>query len=262
MTYIQEAITLLNNSGFAQLADVNPSQNLIGQTAVVRPVHIGQMLVAYLIGEIDTYHNVAQEPFKRLKKELEAAFDDTDLRSLCFELNIKYENLPGKTHREHLLELIDYGRRHGLLADLVTYCRKERPHVVWPDFPIVKTVSLKPKEELAVVVCISRRAMSDVAQFLTEKGTDCNYLLITSEPDYSKAAWLSKDKKWEPAVEDFYQIMQKAPGKKRHFFFAAPNPFVFAIGSVWSLVHDGDELYHWDGSSYVHVITSSRDWKR
>lgn len=262
MTYIQEAITLLNHSGFAQFADVNPKQNLTGQTAVVQPIHIGQMLLAYQMGEIDTYHNVAQESFVNFRKALEGTFNDDDLHALCFDLNIEYENLPGKTMNQRLLELIDYGKRNGLLADLVAYCRRERPYTVWPDFPNVKTITARPKDELAVVICITHLVLQRVADFLMGQGTDCNYLLIATSPDYAKAAWLPEDQKWGPAVSDFYQIMQKATAQKRHFFFAAPNPYVFAIGAAWGLVNDGDELYHWDGAKYVHVMTSAREWKQ
>lgn len=260
-THIQEAIHLLNHSGFAQFSDVKIGEVLPGDTAVVQPLHIGNMLIAYLISERDTYRNIEHEIIVTFMGNLKSAFNDSDLQTLCFVLTIPYENLAAKNHDGRIQELITYGQRHGRLSDLTAYCRRERPHIAWPDFPVVHAVSSKSKDKLAVVVCINRLVLQDVADFLTETQKDCDYLLLTTMPDYSRTQWLPEDQKWGPAVQDFYQTMQKAPGVTRHFFFAAPLPYVFAAGCVWSLTSDKDELYHWDGSKYVHVMTTSRQWR-
>jgi hypothetical protein len=47
----QEGIDLLHHSGFCLFSNVTLRQDLVGDTAVVRPLYIGQMLVSYLIGE-------------------------------------------------------------------------------------------------------------------------------------------------------------------------------------------------------------------
>jgi hypothetical protein len=260
-TFISEAIPLLHNSGFKQFEDVTIGKDLVGSTAVVRPLHVGNMLVSYLIGERDTYRDLAHEMIVSFKRNLKKAFNDNDLKALCFDLNIPYEDLGSDTHNGRIQDLIEYGQRHGRLAELTAYCRQHRPHLVWPDFPIVQSVSMKTKEELAVVVCINQLALQPAADYLSTHQIDCTYLLLTTVPDYSGVKWLPKDDDWSPAVQDFYLTMQKVLKARRHFFFAAPLPYVFAIGCAWSLVNDGDELYHWDGSQYVHVMTSSRQWK-
>jgi hypothetical protein len=50
---------------------------------------------------------------------------------LCWDLHLPYEDLSGSGHQTKVLELIDYCRRNGRLADLIATCRRERPHVSW-----------------------------------------------------------------------------------------------------------------------------------
>ncbi len=263
--YLQEAVHLLNSSGFTDLEKVKSGQELAGETAVVHPLHVGQMLVSYLIGERDTYRDIEHETLVTFKQNLKTAFNNNDLKTVCFELNIPYEDLGAETHDGRIQELIEYGQRHGRLADLVTYCRRERTHIVWPQFPIVNTLAIKPKSNLAIVISINQRALELAADHLAEIQKDCNFVLLTTTPDYSRIQWLPHDRDWQPAVQDFYQTMQhgtlRIPRIRRHFFFATPLPYAFAIGCAWGLVYQGDQLYHWAGSSYVRVLTSTRDWK-
>ena len=258
--FIQEAVTLLNSSGYTQFSDVK-EVDLVGETAVVRPIHIGQFTISYLIGERDVGQPIKQELFNDLAKKLRKHFNDEELQTLCFALTIPYEDLGSQTHSGRAVALVQYAQRHGRLADLVAYGRQQRSHVVWPDIPDSQSARLKTKTDLAVVVSINNMALQLAADFLKDNQIDCNYLLLTTTPDYSKPKWLPEDEKWDSAAQDFYQTMQEAPKARRHFFIAAPMPYAFAIGCVWGLVNDGDELYHWDGKQYVHVMTTSRQWK-
>jgi len=45
-------------------------------------------------------------------------FDDQELRDLCFELGIDYENLPGEGKASKARELVSYCERHGRLDEL------------------------------------------------------------------------------------------------------------------------------------------------
>lgn len=270
-TFVPEAIDLLNNSGFKQFNDVKMGQDLVGQTAVVRPLHIGKLLVSYLIGERDTYRNIAHETLVTFKKNLNTDFNADDLRTLCFDLDIPYEDLGSNTHSGRIQDLIDYGKRHGRLAEIANYCQQKRPRTTWPQFPIVETVSIRPKKELAIVISINNPALETAADYVMEHEIDCNFILLTTAPNYADIKWLPPHGDWDPAVFDFYQTMQqrelKIPRVRRHFFLAVPVPFAFAIGCTWGLVHQGDKLYHWagsreEGSKYIHVMTSSREWKR
>jgi hypothetical protein len=59
-------------------------------------------------------------------------FTLSELNSLCFDLNILYEELPGDTLRSKGEGLIDYCRRRSLLPRLWERCRELRPEEEWP----------------------------------------------------------------------------------------------------------------------------------
>ncbi len=55
-------------------------------------------------------------------------FNDSELRDLCFDLGIDYENLGGDNKTAKARELVGYGLRHGRLAELEAACRRLRPN--------------------------------------------------------------------------------------------------------------------------------------
>lgn len=60
-------------------------------------------------------------------------FTRGELRTLCFDLSINYENLPGDTLEDKARELIAFCYRHGQIVPLVNRCRELRSIVLWPD---------------------------------------------------------------------------------------------------------------------------------
>jgi hypothetical protein len=68
----------------------------------------------------------------RLREILTARFSVDELRTLCFELEIPYENLPG-TLDGLAREVIVYSERRGRLAELIETARRLRPDVEWGD---------------------------------------------------------------------------------------------------------------------------------
>jgi nucleoside phosphorylase len=63
----------------------------------------------------------------KLRKWLEASFSETELRTLCFDLRVDYENLPGEEKARKCLELVSYMGRHGRIQEVVDWCSQERP---------------------------------------------------------------------------------------------------------------------------------------
>jgi hypothetical protein len=78
---------------------------------------------------------------KKLRKLLVDHFDDSEIRDLCFDLNIDYESLPGEGKSNKARELVSHAKRHGNILALVETCKKLRPHLSWPvgDTPYQKT---------------------------------------------------------------------------------------------------------------------------
>lgn len=66
-----------------------------------------------------------------LHEQMGATFSDGDLRDLCFELKIDFDDLPGSGKRSKVRELILYMQRRGRLEELIVQLRRLRPYVEW-----------------------------------------------------------------------------------------------------------------------------------
>jgi hypothetical protein len=72
------------------------------------------------------------EPLDRatLRQLLNTHFSESELRDLCFDLGLDDESLPGPGKNDKVRELIRYCERHSRVDELVTMCRKLRPHAL------------------------------------------------------------------------------------------------------------------------------------
>ncbi|MBP8003076.1 MAG: hypothetical protein KA314_30015, partial [Chloroflexi bacterium] len=66
-----------------------------------------------------------------LRDQLTQAFGKSELQSLCFDLGIAYDDLPGDTRTGLAQALISYCYERGRILDLLSRCQKLRPHLVW-----------------------------------------------------------------------------------------------------------------------------------
>lgn len=76
-----------------------------------------------------------------LRDQITSSFNFNELRNLCFDLNINYENLPGDTLDDKARELIEYCKRRGQMRSLEKRCQELRPHVSWVTEDIEKISS-------------------------------------------------------------------------------------------------------------------------
>ncbi|NIV98293.1 hypothetical protein GWN26_03735 [Candidatus Saccharibacteria bacterium] len=58
-------------------------------------------------------------------------FSEEELRSLCFDLGIDYEELGGRSKSVKVLELIGFMQRRARLDELVFLARELRPDASW-----------------------------------------------------------------------------------------------------------------------------------
>jgi hypothetical protein len=58
-------------------------------------------------------------------------YNEGELRTLCFDLGIDYENLGGEGKADKARELVLYGQRYGRLDSIIDYIRRTRPHLDW-----------------------------------------------------------------------------------------------------------------------------------
>ncbi len=67
-----------------------------------------------------------------LRRALDDGYNTDELRDLCFELGIDYEDLPGETQSAKARELVLFAKRHNLTAQLVAVVMAARPHLLAP----------------------------------------------------------------------------------------------------------------------------------
>ena len=68
-----------------------------------------------------------------LRDQIETHFNKSELQDLCFDLDIRYDNIPGDALKDKARELVDYCKRSDRLPELVGRCHELRPRVAWPD---------------------------------------------------------------------------------------------------------------------------------
>jgi hypothetical protein len=67
----------------------------------------------------------------RLRQFIEDHFNESELRVLCFDLDVDYDDLSAKPYRSKVKELIEYSKTQSRFSDLVNFCRQLRPKVDW-----------------------------------------------------------------------------------------------------------------------------------
>ena len=79
------------------------------------------------------YNQAEVEPQVQLRRILVARFDMSELRTLCADIAIDYENLPGETKADMARELIAYCVRHRKVSKLVETAKRLRRDIRWED---------------------------------------------------------------------------------------------------------------------------------
>lgn len=67
----------------------------------------------------DMHHLIAQ------------SFNDDELRDLCLDLEVSYEDLSGDTRARKSQELVGFMKRRGRFEELIVACEKARPNSAW-----------------------------------------------------------------------------------------------------------------------------------
>lgn len=71
------------------------------------------------------------EKRNRLHEMLIQSFNEGELRTLCFKLEVDYDDLLPGGKADKARELIAFVERRGHLADLIKECKVERPKLSW-----------------------------------------------------------------------------------------------------------------------------------
>jgi hypothetical protein len=132
-----------------------------------------------------------------------------------------------------------------------------------------KSAPLTAKPDVAILVDINRRSMTDVATYLDEHKIDADLIIITNDPAYkSKTILLDPDDQdeWTEIVREFSTTMDgikyNLGGARLHIFLSTPGALAFALGAVRGLVDESTIVYHWEKQTYFPVVQLSRQLRQ
>lgn len=167
------------------------------------------------------------------------------------------------------VQLVHQGKKlYAILFGQSTQVTKSEPIAKYSGLQPVPTGSpIVEKDEVAILIDITKRSVKDVAKYLDAHQIDANLLVLTNDPVYSPTVQFLNDKdpeEWNEIVRDFSKAMnaiQHAVGSvKMHVFIAAPVALGFGLGCMWGTVSEAT-VYHWDGNAYQKVLFISRKIK-
>ena len=126
---------------------------------------------------------VAQISLPQLRQQLVAAFDESELQDLCFDLSVDYESLPAQGKANKARGLIELMMRNGRLPDLLTNCAALRPHLNWGEptqavvDPSINALPTEKRDILSVLAAFGDKPLSGelISQLVGE--TDVSALL-------------------------------------------------------------------------------------
>ena len=76
-----------------------------------------------------------------LAQLLERYFNMEELKTLCFDLLVDYDSLPGNTRRSKIRELLMYLERRNQISDLLKLLKHYRPNAEWDLFEVSENVA-------------------------------------------------------------------------------------------------------------------------
>lgn len=65
----------------------------------------------------------------KLRRSISILFNESELRDLCFDLGLDYDDLPGAGKKDKARELVAYYHRRGRISELVRACLRLRPGI-------------------------------------------------------------------------------------------------------------------------------------
>jgi hypothetical protein len=68
-----------------------------------------------------------------LRELIARHFDESEIETACFDLQVDYERLPGQGKDRKIVELLEHMARSGRLVELIDLCERQRPGLGWGD---------------------------------------------------------------------------------------------------------------------------------
>lgn len=137
-----------------------------------------------------------------LRKFLMAHFNLSELQTLCFDMGIDYDVMPGPGKTDKVRELVGYLDRRDRVLELAKEVKERRPDVLWPD-----DLRTAPPRELPLLYTFVQASRSALAQiFPAGLTTAAKDRIVTLTPKIRRGS----DEEMERALETLIKTLQNA----------------------------------------------------
>lgn len=253
---IDDSLTLMSQLGRDRQTAASP-------TAMVQRLDPGNSkLAAYLITEPQPDDDAGHDDLLALLQKMSSAFSDSDLRDLCFRLNVEYDDIEGNSRHDKIRELVIYMQRRGRLPELIAETAALRPKLDWQTaVPRRDNTPIVSKLDLAVVIDVARPILPSVAQYLDHdrRNIDANFLVFRH---VQPGTFFSVNDNWQQLAITFGSAMDRVQrdfaGARLHFFLAGPGALLFSMGCIWGTVHEAT-VYHYEANTFHPVLDTTRE---
>jgi hypothetical protein len=121
-----------------------------------------------------------------LYRLLVAHFDEGELRTLCFRLNVDYDDLPTSGRANKARELIALLERHDRIPELLKVGRELRPDLPWDEAADLSTQAMPP------VGFVNRERELNMLRVERLRASQSPYVLINAPAGYGKSYLLAR----------------------------------------------------------------------
>ncbi len=130
---------------------------------------------------------------RKLLRAINDACSEDDLRDLCFELRLDFENLPGTAKKDRARELIIHFDRRKRINVLVAAFQELRPHDILPARDKSNTV-------------IASKSFGAIVRMLTRE--DVHTAVVTFQTDFQAASQQIDQMNDYKQIHDLFQILE------------------------------------------------------
>ena len=168
----------------------------------------------------ETAENGQEKPvdLRKLLRAINDSFSENDLRDLCFELQLDFENLPGTVKKDKARELIIHFDRRKRINVLVAAFREARPKVDIDAIILeeidedpsssrieIHSADILPQKDKSNTV-IASKSFSAIVRMLTRE--DVRTAVVTFQTDFQAASQQIEQMNDYKQIHDLFQILE------------------------------------------------------
>ncbi len=155
---------------------------------------------------------------RKLLRAINDSFSEDDLRDLCFELQLDFENLPGTVKKDKARELIIHFDRRKRINVLVATFRELRPNIDIDSITVdeldedpttarieIHTADILPQQDKSNTM-IASKSFSAIVRMLSR--ADVRTAVVTFQTDFQAASQQIEQMNDYKQIHDLFQILE------------------------------------------------------